>query len=211
MQNIEQWILNIVTLSIFIVVLEILIPSGKTKKFVNIVSGFILIIAIMNPLISILAKGIDINDFEISSQTQINSNEIENNSKLLTQEQNKQIVQEYRKRLISQIEKKTREVSKGQEVSADIIINEDYNSDNFGEIITVYIYLSDTATANEIRPVSIVKEVKITATQSKETKNTSTNINLEKEVDKKMKTNIQQKISSVFEIPSKNIVVGMKR
>jgi stage III sporulation protein AF len=49
----KEWILNIVTLSIFIILIEILIPSGKIKKVVNLVTGFILVIALINPILSL--------------------------------------------------------------------------------------------------------------------------------------------------------------
>jgi stage III sporulation protein AF len=48
----KSWVLNIATIAILLVLIEILIPSGKTKKLVNLISGFLLLITIIQPYIS---------------------------------------------------------------------------------------------------------------------------------------------------------------
>ena len=63
----NKWILNIVTLSIFIILIEVLIPSGKVRKVVTLVTGFILVIALINPILSLLKMEIDIEDYQIES------------------------------------------------------------------------------------------------------------------------------------------------
>ena len=48
MEFLKSWVLNIVMLAIFIALLEIIVPSGKIKKFVNLISGFILILSLIH-------------------------------------------------------------------------------------------------------------------------------------------------------------------
>jgi stage III sporulation protein AF len=47
----------------------------------------------------------------------------------------------YRKRVIDKIQKSILEVDEFKEVNADVIINEDYNSQNYGEIKKIYVFL----------------------------------------------------------------------
>ena len=108
--QLKSWVLNIATLATFIVLLEILIPKGKVKKFVNLVSGFILLIAIINPIAAILKKGFDFKEINIASSNYIDKREIEQSSKFLKEKQMKQIVNTYRNKVIRQLEDSTREI-----------------------------------------------------------------------------------------------------
>ena len=40
---IKNWVVNTVTIVMLIILIEMLIPSGKMKKIVNLVTGFILV------------------------------------------------------------------------------------------------------------------------------------------------------------------------
>jgi stage III sporulation protein AF len=141
LEFLRNWVFNIVAFVMLLVLLEILMPSGRIKKFVRLVSGFVLIIAIINPVLGLLKNEIDLNDLQISDSNFIDRREVERNSGILRQEQMRQIAEVYRNKLISQLENAVREVDEGLEAKADVIINEDYQSQDFGEIKRVYIYL----------------------------------------------------------------------
>uniref|UniRef100_UPI002B8A507A stage III sporulation protein AF n=1 Tax=Acetivibrio sp. TaxID=1872092 RepID=UPI002B8A507A len=67
----RSWVLNIVTLVVFIMLIEMLIPSGKVRKIVNLVTGFILVIGLINPLLQLFGNGIDLTEFHMAGSNYI--------------------------------------------------------------------------------------------------------------------------------------------
>ena len=136
---IKQWVVNIVALALFIVIVEMLVPTGEIKKFIRLVTGTILVIAIISPLTELYGKGIDIGGLQMSNSMDLDKLQIEKESKLLEEEQMKQTVEVYRQKITEQIELAAMEDEKVKEARADIIFNEDYNSKDFGEIKRIYL------------------------------------------------------------------------
>lgn len=136
---IKNWAINIVTLVLFITMMEMLLPKGRVKKYINLLTGTILIIAIVEPLTGIWGKGFDFSASQTMSAMNMDRIEIEKTGHMLEQEQIRQTVALYRGRIIEQIERQAREVEGVLDAEADVIINEDYNSESFGEIKRIYI------------------------------------------------------------------------
>lgn len=143
----KSWILNIATIAVLLILIEILIPSGKTKKLVNLVSGFILLITIIQPFLKFLWKSNELNWInELNWSNEINSSfnslaNIDITKEEFREEQVKQIIRVYKKRIEGQIKEIAKEVEGVENVEADIILNEDFSSQRFGEIKRVYVYL----------------------------------------------------------------------
>jgi stage III sporulation protein AF len=195
------WVINIVTLVTFIILLEILVPSGKIKKFVNLVSGFILVIAIINPFLGVMKKGIDLKEFQITSNNIIDKKEIEESSKILKDDQMKQITEVYRKKIIAQAEEAVKQIKNISNVKADVIINEDYNSKEFGAIKRICLELEVNQKDNKIKPVSKINKIQI---GKNDTENTP-----KKEIDSALESNVQDKISKLLDVDKENIVISL--
>ena len=199
---IKSWVLNIVMLAIFIVLLEILVPSGKIKKFVNLISGFILIIAIINPVLGLINKDINIDTFFTADSNFIDRTQIEKDSKILNDEQMKQISELYRQKLIKQLEDSSKEVEGVSDASADIIINEDYNSSNFGDIKRAYISLKmDNRENNTVKPIIKIGEVQIGAEKKP--------VNQGKKVDSAIRKKVEDKIYSQLGLQKDKLVIQL--
>lgn len=202
----KSWVMNIITLVMVIVLLEILVPSGKIKKFVDLVSGFILIIAIINPVLSAMNKGINLEEIQISSSNFLDKKAIETNSKILKDQQMKQIAQNYRSKLIQQIEESTAQIKGIGEVKADLIINEDYTSESFGEIKRVYISFRPAEENSSVKPVAKIERVKVEAGQS----NQNTEMAQSPKVSAELEKQIEDKITHIMEVPKDNIVISLQ-
>ncbi len=240
---VKQWVINIVALVLFIVMFEMLLPNGKMKKYINLVTGTILIIAIISPLTGLLGKNTDITAIQVLNSNNLERLEVEKESKVLEEEQMKQIVDVYRDKIIEQLEQNAEEVKGVKQAYADVIFNEDYNSKNFGEIKRAYIEIvpetkstkesngdktgkaaggnsSTKATEEEssagksitvesvdgtdegssVKPVGQVKTVNIGKAS-----NTSEQV---ENCDPAIKKMLEDRISDVFGINSKNIVIS---
>ena len=139
LEFLKAWAINIVTIVLFVVMIEILLPRSKMKKYVSLLTSTILMIAIINPIIGLFGQKFDFSLSQMSTARNLDKREIENASKLLEEEQIKQTIELYRNRITEQISQSAREVEGVKDAQADIIINEDYESANFGEIKRVYI------------------------------------------------------------------------
>lgn len=53
LEFLRSWIINIVTISLILILFEIIVPSGKIKKIITLVSGFVLLIAVVNPFLQL--------------------------------------------------------------------------------------------------------------------------------------------------------------
>lgn len=197
----KNWVLSISTLVIFIILLEIIIPSGKIKKFVNLVSGFILIIAIINPFLSLFRSGVDLKQFQFSNSNFIDKSEIERDSKILKDNQMKQIVETFRNKIIYQIQECLSDMKEISEVKGDVIINEDYKSATFGEIKRVYVNFKIANKESTIKSVTKIEKVKIGGDEKKEN-----NI----KIDNAIRNNIETKINKLLGVNKDIIVINVR-
>lgn len=203
----RSWVFNIVTLVILIAILEILLPSGKLKKFINFVSGFILIIAIINPVLGLIKGGVDLKDFQISSSNYLDEREIAANSKLMKEEQMQQVVEVYRKKLIARLEEGLKGTGGFDGVKADVLIDEDYTAETFGEIKRVYLTLQSKASPTDIKPVSKVEKIRIGDKEKKEEAPDNIPGN---EIDREIKNKLEEKVGRLLEVKPENIVIKVQ-
>lgn len=201
---IKDWVLNIVTLVLFIVLIEIFVPSGRMRKYASLVTGFVLIIAIINPFLKLLGSKINLADIQVADSRYMDRVEIEKNSKLLRDNQMKQIVEVYRKKVIVQLEQSAMNINGVAGATADVIINEDYNSGNFGEIKRAYIQISLKGQNNGIKPVAKVGKVEVGTKQN-------TVSTAGEKLDPVIKRQLEEKIGSLFNIDRDNIVISQSK
>jgi len=203
----KDWCLNVVSLVIFIVLLEMLLPSGRMKKMINLVSGLILVIALINPVLGLLKKGIDLEEYQISNSNLINKKEIMVNSQVLKEKQTRQITNVYRNKIIGQIENLIKDIKGVSDTKADVIINDDYSDEKFGEVKKVYLELElgevDEKTES-INAVKIVDKV-VVGKEKKGEKEVAS----DKEIDGELKKQIESKIENILNIQKENIVISL--
>lgn len=226
---IRQWVVNIVTLVLFIVIIEMLLPGGKMKKYISLVTGTILIIVIINPLTGLTGKKFDFTASQTKSGSLLEKAQIRKEGKNLEQAQLNQIVEVYRKNIIDQLEQNAEEIEGVKDARADVIINEDYQSAAFGEIKRAYISITaddtkynggrDSSTpgsgsegknshapdtkeggvGNGVVPVEKVQTVKIGSATS--------NGQYSVRCDPKLRGLLEERISRVFGVDRENIVI----
>ena len=142
LEYVKQWIINIVSLVLFIVILEMLLPKGKMRKYAGLVTGAVLVIAIVNPLLNLFGEEFDFTAAQTVSENMLGKAQAVNDSGLFKKEQIVQIVEVYRLSIIEQIEYNAKEIEGVKDARADIIFNEDYDSPAFGEIKRVYLEIT---------------------------------------------------------------------
>jgi len=203
----KGWVLNITTIVMLIVLFELLVPTGKIKKFISLISGVILIITIVNPFVKLFGKSIDLKEFQISESNFLDKREINQNSEILKEEQQKQIVEVYRGKIISQLENAIKGVKGMEEVTADVIINEDYKSDKFGEIKRIYLKLKLSNADSQIKPITKINKVKIGNSEEPGQMENEPG----SELSDDMRNDITEKVSNLFDVQNENIVISLEK
>lgn len=223
-REIQQWILNITAFSILLIMIESIMPSGKYKKYIKIVCGFILTIIVIKPVIPLLSGKVDINELIIVNEAKFDDMRIN----LLTSDfYNKQhdiIVRNYKKNLERQISEYANATTKDYIVNAEAIINEDRKSKDFGKVISLYLTLTpvkknkiisqyeNSNNEESVKPVEEVKIEKIDINKTISNNNTyAQNYSSSKtdDADKmKIQNDLIQKINSVFLIPDEKIYIN---
>lgn len=212
----KDWIINIVTISLILILFEILMPTGKIKKIINLVSGFILLIVIINPFLTLKNQNYSLSDTVISDSYYIDKKELENSSKLFKDIQMKQIADVYKNSLTKKIKEQTKELEDVETLNVDVEINEDYSSNDFGAINKVCIELrkveqqeKEKTADSRIKPVMSVKKVDINDINvEKENKNEKSKSLKSVEVkDKELTELVKDYLNKSLEIPKDCIVV----
>ncbi len=209
LEFLRSWIINIVTITIILVLFEIIMPSGKIKKIISLIAGFILLIAVINPFLALKNKNFDLGQNVITDSIYIDKNELEASSKLFKDKQMQQVSQVYKEKVINSIQEQAQRIEGVSQAKADVEINEDYSSNKFGEITKVNLQIkrgkkqSDSVKINSIMPV---KKIDISLPFIKGKKNKAVEAPADEE-SKKITEKVKQAITKSFEIRKDSIVV----
>jgi len=189
-----NWIINIVIFIIFIVITETMIPSDKYKKVIKLVTGLVLMIVIINPIVTLINKDYSLNDLAISSFNNFNKEEIINQADKLDNIQSSQVINIYEQELTSQIKEQILEIKGIKQADVNINIERNNKNKNYGSIlgldINVYVEEKSSTTTG-------IKEVNI-------------NIENNKSQDE-LVNNLKQKLSTTYEIPEKKINIKIQK
>ncbi|AFS78387.1 stage III sporulation protein AF [Gottschalkia acidurici 9a] len=144
----KGWMTNLVTFIVIITFLEMILPNGNMRRFVNMIIGILLILVIINPFISLLKSNIDIEKevfMNISEQNTYKPKE----DKEFKNIQDKQIVDMYK----NQIEKEVRNslINKTQYVLEKIHIEIEENNDSkeYGSIKKIELIINENKEIKE--------------------------------------------------------------
>ncbi len=200
----SSWVINIVTVSIIIVLFEMLMPNSKTKKIINLVTGFILIIAIINPFLSLKTSNVNIADLALQESGYLDKKEIENSSKYMDKTQMSQITEVYKKKVCENIRGQLDKMDGIAQATVSVDIDENMESQSFGEVQKVYITIKKgvkTEDNKAIKPVIVVNKVDISI--KKESKKTVVDFG-----EQKLQDSVKENINKTFQIDTKNIFVN---
>jgi len=221
LEFIRQWVINIVALTLFIVIIEMLMPGGKMKKYLGIVTGTVLIASIITPLLELIGRDFDFALVQGVKGIEISRRQIENDSKLLEEEQMRQIIQLYCEDMIGQIEQQAKEVDGVKDAKADIIINEDTESERFGEIKRVYLEIcpdkgdgsskdisgGSYSGSNGSLAVRKVEKINISKGAAEKTRGENRPPELEN-CPPELRKRLEDRISEVFGVGRENIIIS---
>ncbi|NLM11346.1 MAG: stage III sporulation protein AF [Clostridiaceae bacterium] len=141
MNEIKSWILNIAAISVLMIILDLLMPEGKIKNFTQLVAGFIIMFAMINPVLQLINRGVPASYAGWQDEVYLLNKRFEYTNHSLKEEQHKQVLELYRSMLISDIRSRLENHRKIIKAEVDVVLNENTSSNKFGEIRKLYINL----------------------------------------------------------------------
>ncbi|HHW56693.1 MAG TPA: stage III sporulation protein AF [Clostridia bacterium] len=141
MEFLKNWILQVLYISILSIVLELLVPSSSLKKYAKVAIGFVIMITILNPLISFLKGGSNIEAYVFKNDYFLKNMNVDQISKEAEKQRNNLIVAEYKKRLIDQIKEKLLNLYEIDRVTIEVSLVENLEDKDFGKIKEMTILL----------------------------------------------------------------------
>lgn len=170
---INEYIKGIAYITVFLIMSDIILPTGNTKKFVSIICGAILILAFINPITNMFKNGIDDAELIPASKNIISDTDIQEMSKKAEKNREKSILELYKKNVIKKMKSIVDEISNNSNSRVTIEIIDDISKNNYCDITRVNIFvenLSYNTKTEESRDNSI--------NSSKTLKKTSNSINI---------------------------------
>lgn len=138
MDVIYTWIKNIVVYMILNTIIMNLLGNKSYKKYASIVSGMILVLIVISPLMKLMKLDENLDYYLQSNDFSIETSEFKNDLSRIEEEQRDAIFAEY----IGKIKQQTKELLQEEGVylkSFQLTIDQDVNSATFGEITNMDI------------------------------------------------------------------------
>ncbi|GKX31923.1 hypothetical protein SH1V18_44030 [Vallitalea longa] len=202
MKSFYDFIRNIVLFLLLAKILEYLIPNGNMKKYFKLFSGIILIIIILTPIIKYngilerLNLNIIENEFKINYS---NSQDINNDYSDVHNEITMKI---YKEKIITHIKDLLNE-DNIHAIKASVVVEEDINTEGYGEIKEIYLTISNDTTDKESNLERVkIEKVLIGESGKEQDLRTSQDILLEKK--------IKNIIKNFYKLSSNNIHITIE-
>lgn len=168
METIRIIVKSLVVIIIFAAFLEIILPRSDMKRYVNLIIGLIVIIAVLNPFLTVINKGIS---FDVLTQEELSAGRdtqsLIQSGKGLANAQRKEAAREYKESLSRQIRAMAGLYQRNSIGGVDIDMVDDAASPEFGTIRKVILHLDsgkdDALAQNQEEAVGDIKvdEVRI--------------------------------------------------
>lgn len=149
METIKLIVKSILLVIMMASFLEIILPRNDMKRYINLIIGLFVIISVLNPMLSLVNKGISFNFFDNLTGTTEETNAIISKGKQISEEQKSQAAKEYKEKLTKQIMGLAGlyQGSEAGQVEIDMVDNP--ADQQFGEIRKIILHMPNSKNKNE--------------------------------------------------------------
>lgn len=153
--EVTEWVKSIVMVVMFATFLEFLLPASSMQRFVRVIMGLFIMLAILNPLINVLHSQILPEPVTVFGTPSSKATEIERASQAAAKGRNQLTQEMYRQDLAKQIRALLMAIDGIAEVRVAVDTNDEEGSRNIGAIKSITIYVQPGLT-NQDRKVAKV-------------------------------------------------------
>lgn len=202
-EGMKIWIKSIVTVIILVSFLELLMPEGKMKKYLNLILGFIIMLIILNPIINILNTTESLEDEVFKLSSDMNKKEYSFSSSNIEKKQMNQLKELYKARIEQDIEYRVESKYdvKVEKVNIEI---ENNTKEKMGEIKKLELIVNNN---KEKSSESAIPIVKIDISDNENSKNIEKNNESTENIDIDLREKIKDDISNIYNLNNTNIMI----
>ncbi|SHM51612.1 stage III sporulation protein AF [Caldanaerovirga acetigignens] len=191
--GLSSWIKQVILVVIFTLFVELLMPSNELRKYIKVTLGIIVIIAILNPIISLLKADKFFDGIQLKAMVYLNEDSISNQAEKLKQEHIKMALELFEKELEKKLVRQLKQITSLAVCKTDVKLNQD------GSIKEIHLVINKES----IRHPKNVEKVFVSL--DSQPSNIPNNNSMKDEIKK-----IKEYLSAFYEIPETNISVEME-
>jgi stage III sporulation protein AF len=165
------WLKDIILVFIFLSIVEIMIPKGNMKKYINMIIGFLIIITIINPFVKLFNRDYSFNKDLYKNQIE-NINILYEGNDELIKTQEEQVKEFYTEKIEEELEDLI--ISTTDYTIERVNTTIDEEEESFGRLLTIEIFLKEKVKTEEekdnIIKIKKVDNISITENKGNDTK-----------------------------------------
>ena len=165
------WLKDIILVFIFLSIVEIMIPKGNMKKYINMIIGFLIIITIINPFVKLFNRDYSFNKDLYKNQIE-NINILYEGNDELIKTQEEQVKEFYTEKIEEELEDLI--ISTTDYTIERVNTTIDEEEESFGRLLTIEIFLKEKVKTEEEKDIIIkikkVDNISITENKGNDTK-----------------------------------------
>ncbi|NLN64061.1 MAG: stage III sporulation protein AF [Clostridiaceae bacterium] len=142
MEEIKSWAVNIAAVAVLMIILDLIMPEGRIRKFTQLLTGFVLMFVMINPVLGLFGKGVPASFAGWSDESFLLSSQVKSMTGSLQDERKKQTLELYRRMLLADIQNRLVGHEQIHEAEVDAVLNENMDSENYGQIRRLFINLT---------------------------------------------------------------------
>ena len=160
MEFLRNWVVNIVITMIFVTIVEIMMPSGSTRKYISLVIGLMVMFVIINPVLTLMAGDFDFGSRVYETSRSIALGDVNYRMGKLENSSREGVIKLYKNSLEQQIAKDIENKGLGK-VQAEVRIEERHDAQDFVCITVIWVLIIDTSYMDGAAPIQKVDRIKV--------------------------------------------------
>lgn len=205
----RAWIINITVIIIFVMFLDTIMPNNSMKRYINVVVGLLIIIVVIKPFVLVKDYAGSFRNGYLETASFIEQSSSEENIAEISKFQQQKAVEIFENNLKNQILKLAKSSIRPEykEVSVDLELERNFESENFGNIKGITVNLS-----NDRKEVIEVDRIKIGDNEGVgKKKNVINEDKIEYNLnDSKISSEIKDRISKALGISESIVIVNVQ-
>lgn len=197
---IKEWIINIVSISLIGVLLDIVMPNGNLKKYSRFIIGLVTVVVILNPILDLFNKLPELEKYIALNVFDLDVKSLEYQRKIMAETQQNQVIKMFRNNLEKYISHQVRKLTGYSNVNVQVELDED-NIQDIEAIDGIYIEIEKEKRLGAVEPI----EISVDGTGEKVNK-----IEDASYIDEEMLSDIKKHISDVYNVDPSNIYIYWK-
>lgn len=157
----RNWIKNIVVVIILAMFLELLLPKSEMQKYVKMVLGLLVILLVLNPVLDLIKQNFSFGERILEIQNTMELDNIMTVAQNLEQNNKKNILKTYKEGLNKQVEAQVMTFDEIKEAEAYVVIDENMESENFGQIQEIKLCLQFDAEQSNTSIIEPIEKIEI--------------------------------------------------